>query len=178
MHVPDGQGQLFLLNNTYKSVRLICENYNLYYSVWCNNEHELYDLTVSLSGIMKHLPHEATNSIPQTDPGQLNNLFLASKSSPTTLLGKDVNLVIHRLDALLMVLKSCTGETCAEPWKVLHPQGDVASLSDALTVHFDAFYEEQVKVSFNRCELGYIIDAEGPQAPYQYRVGTSWSDWT
>lgn len=94
-----------------------------------------------------------------------------------SLLGTDIGLVIHRLDALMMVLKSCTGETCIEPWKVLHPQGDVTSLSDALGVQFDAFYGEQVKVSFNRCELGYIIDAEGPQAPYQYRAGTSWHAW-
>lgn len=36
-------------NNTYKSVRLLGEGYNLYYSVWCNNEHELYDLSVSKS---------------------------------------------------------------------------------------------------------------------------------
>jgi hypothetical protein len=34
-------------NNTYKSVRLLGNGYNLYYSVWCNNEHELYDLSVS-----------------------------------------------------------------------------------------------------------------------------------
>lgn len=35
------------VNNTYKSVRLIGDGYNLYYSVWCTNEHELYDMTVS-----------------------------------------------------------------------------------------------------------------------------------
>lgn len=40
-------------NNTYKSVRILGEVYNLYYSVWCNNEHELYDLSVS--GMMNHL---------------------------------------------------------------------------------------------------------------------------
>lgn len=34
-------------NNTYKALRIISKSYNLYYSVWCNNEHELYDLTVS-----------------------------------------------------------------------------------------------------------------------------------
>lgn len=118
-----------------------------------------------------------TNSISQTDPGQLKNLYLSHKSSPTKLLGTDVAIVIDRLDALMMVLKSCTGLTCIEPWKVLHPQGDVTSLADALTVQYDAFYEEQVKVSFNRCEFGYIIDAEGPQAPYQYREGTSWHAW-
>ena len=40
-------GSTMIPNNTYKSVRLLGEGYNLYYSVWCNNEHELYDLSVS-----------------------------------------------------------------------------------------------------------------------------------
>lgn len=109
----------------------------------------------------------------------MNNLYPADGIYPTDsqLLGINISLVINRLDALMMVLKSCKGGTCIEPWKVLHPHGDVKSLSDALTVQFDAFYKEQVKVSFNRCELGYIIDAEGPQEPYQYRRGTNWYDW-
>ena len=34
-------------NNTYRSVRLIGDGYSLYYSVWCNGEHEYYDMTVS-----------------------------------------------------------------------------------------------------------------------------------
>jgi arylsulfatase A-like enzyme len=29
-------------NNTYKSMRVFGSGYNLYYSVWCTNEHELY----------------------------------------------------------------------------------------------------------------------------------------
>lgn len=107
----------------------------------------------------------------------MHNLYPTTNSSPVNLLGHDISLVIHRLDALMMVLKSCTSMTCVEPWKILHPAGDVASLSDALHVQFDAFYEKQVKVAFNRCELGYIIDAEGPQAGYQYREGTSWHAW-
>lgn len=93
------------------------------------------------------------------------------------LLGVDIGVVIDRLDALMMVLKSCKGNNCTQPWKVLHPHGDVKTLSGALKVQFDTFYEEQVRVSFNRCENGYIIDAEGPQAPYQYREGTSWHAW-
>jgi hypothetical protein len=40
-------GSTMIANNTYKSVRLLGEGYNLYYSVWCNNDHELYDLSVS-----------------------------------------------------------------------------------------------------------------------------------
>lgn len=43
----DGHGQLVSHNNTYKAVRIIGDGYNLYYSVWCNNEHELYDVKVS-----------------------------------------------------------------------------------------------------------------------------------
>lgn len=38
-----------LENNTYKAIRVIGdkEEYNLFYSVWCTNEHEFYDMTVS-----------------------------------------------------------------------------------------------------------------------------------
>lgn len=36
-------------NNTYKSVRLIGQDYSLYYSVWCTNEHEMYDMNVSVT---------------------------------------------------------------------------------------------------------------------------------
>ncbi|KAI3393250.1 hypothetical protein diail_4539 [Diaporthe ilicicola] len=154
----DGQGQLVLLNNTYKAVRVIGPGYNLYYSVWCNNEHELYNL--------------------DTDPGQLHNLYSAKDNDEDTrILGTRVSLVISRLDALMMVLKSCKGDTCIKPWRVLHPREDVHSLSDALQVRFDSFYRNQAKVAYNRCELGYIIDAEGPQAPYQYRKGWSWHSW-
>lgn len=39
--------QRLILNNTYKALRLIGDGYNFYYSVWCNGEHELYDLVVS-----------------------------------------------------------------------------------------------------------------------------------
>lgn len=109
----------------------------------------------------------------------MHNLHPSHSTSQQQLLGTHISYVVHRLDALMMVLKSCKGEVCIEPWKVLHPQGDVESLSDALAVRFDAFYEAQTKVAFNRCEAGYIIDAEGPQtaSTYRYRQGTRWSDW-
>lgn len=35
-------------NNTYKAIRVIGEDYNLYYSVWCTNNTEFYDMTVRL----------------------------------------------------------------------------------------------------------------------------------
>ena len=43
------RNQSFILNNTYKAIRIVSKEYNLYYSVWCTNEHELYDLNVSLT---------------------------------------------------------------------------------------------------------------------------------
>jgi hypothetical protein len=76
------------------------------------------------------------------------------------------------------VLKSCKADTCIHPWDVLHPQGNVANLKDALSAKYDTFYEkEQEKVSYSRCELGYIVDAEGPQEPVIFRNGLSWSEW-
>ena len=41
-------GKAMYWNNTYKGLRLIGDNYNLYYSVWCSGEHELYDLAVCM----------------------------------------------------------------------------------------------------------------------------------
>lgn len=170
--------QSFILNNTYKAIRIVSKEYNLYYSVWCTNEHELYDLNVG---------HPVTHLIPtsltfeQNDPGQLHNL-LSPSSTTTTLVGLPLEKVVARLDSLLLVTKSCKGSTCTQPWRALHPQGNVESLHDALSPRFDGFYEkEQVRVSYSHCELGYIPEAEGAQFErdgYVYRQGTSWSDWT
>ncbi|KAF4980233.1 hypothetical protein FZEAL_3712 [Fusarium zealandicum] len=157
----DGKGQTAMPNNTYKGVRIVHEDYDLYYSAWCSNEHELYDL--------------------KTDPGQVKNLFPIGGpgvNKDETLLGTSIAQVVSRLDALMLVLKSCKGKSCTEPWKVLHPDGDVASLQDALREEFDSFYKQQVKVRFDRCEDGYLIEAEGPQAGYQYRDGLEWHHWT
>ncbi|KAL2194099.1 alkaline-phosphatase-like protein [Corynascus similis CBS 632.67] len=158
-----GHEQRMVGNNTYKAVRVIGPEYNFYYSVWCTNEHEFYDLT--------------------TDPYQLHNLLHVDSVSqrPATLLGVSFDKVISRLDALLLVLKSCKGQTCVRPWHALHPAGNVRTLRDALSPRFDSFYERhQIEVSFSRCELGYLLDAEGPQFETDglvYRDGAWWSEW-
>ena len=68
------------------------------------------------------------------------------------------------------------------PWDSLHPEGNVENLSDALSPRFDSFYmEQQVRVSFNRCEAAHILDAEGPQFEDDgllFRQGVKWSEWT
>ena len=156
-------GNTPIFNNTYKGLRVYSPKYNLYYSVWCNNVHQLYDINA--------------------DPGQINNLLSSPKKkhASTTILGLPITKVAARLDSLLFVLKSCKGDRCVNPWSALHPEGDVLTLADALHPKFDAFYEaEQVRVKYNRCEPGYIIDAEGPQFEDEglvYRDGVKWSEW-
>jgi hypothetical protein len=88
--------------------------------------------------------------------------------------------VVDRLDSLLFVLKSCKSKSCVRPWEALHPQGNVAGLWDALSSRFDGFYVQQERVRYDHCELGYIVDAEGPQFERDglvYRHGTAWHEW-
>lgn len=144
---------------------MIGKDYSLYYSVWCHGEHELYDL--------------------KNDQYQLHNLLRHStppaSEKKSKLLGLPIPKVVARLDSLLLVLKSCKGERCIKPWKSLHPAGDVSTLKQALSPDFDSFYEhEQVRVKYNRCEAGYIVDAEGPQFETNgqvFRDGVRWSEW-
>jgi len=75
-----------------------------------------------------------------------------------------------------MVLKSCKGPQCTQPWKTLHPDGSVHSLVDALDSKYDAFYASQPKVQFAECALGYLIQSEGPQTPNYY--GERMAEWT
>jgi arylsulfatase A-like enzyme len=157
----DGYEKLYL-NNTYKAIRVISEAYNLHYQVWCNNEHELYDLT--------------------TDPGQMLNLLHPDYHAPDRLLSRALDQVVSRLDSLLFVLKSCKAETCIRPWDELHPLGNVRNLRDALSPRFDDFYmQRRMKVEFDRCEMGFILDAEGPQfGQHGHMVGLdpNWHEWT
>ncbi|KAI0426278.1 arylsulfatase-like protein [Xylaria sp. FL1042] len=162
------EGQVFdwypkiTMNNTYKALRVISESYNLLYQVWCNNEHELYDLA--------------------TDPGQMVNLLNPEEGSSRTLLGLPLDKVAQRLDALLFILKSCRAQTCIRPWRELHPAGNVETLKDALSPRFDSFYNTETKnIRFERCEMGYILDAEGPQfhgGIPGLGVRQDWHEWT
>lgn len=69
----------------------------------------------------------------------------------------------HRLDALLMVLKTCTGQQCTHPWESLFPDGEVESLADALHERYNEFFASKVdRVRFDKCEKGYIAESEGP----------------
>jgi N-acetylglucosamine-6-sulfatase len=146
-------------NNTYKALRLIGEDYNILYTVWCSGEREFYDVTRDPSQMHNyHDPHHT--------PSQIHY----------DLLGRSFKHVMNRLDALLMVTKSCKGWECHEPWRVLHPDGSVVTLGDALHKSFDAFYEGQPRVSFSSCVKGHVISEEGPQdvTPWQRGVHESY----
>ncbi|KAH9904946.1 alkaline-phosphatase-like protein [Xylariomycetidae sp. FL2044] len=151
------------LNNTYKALRVIGPSYDLHYHVWCSNERELHDLGA--------------------DPGQMVNLLHPDEETTGgLLLGVPLEKLVERLDSLLFVLKTCRAETCVRPWDALHPGGGVATLRDALSADFDAFYErESRKIDFDRCEMGYLADAEGPRFGDEV-VGSfvhpMWSEWT
>ncbi|KAG9887988.1 Arylsulphatase, partial [Aureobasidium melanogenum] len=177
--IAEPYGGLSYPNNTYKALRLVSANYSLYYSVWCTGEHEFYDL--------------------HSDPSQMHNFFADPKlGKDFSLAGRSWQQVIYRLDALLLILKTCKTTTCIKPWSSLHNNSDVQTLAQALNPEFDPYYIKYPKVGFSSCELGYIPEAEGNvdhipfaagvkwalateqpapkgQEPFQYRG--SWSDW-
>lgn len=101
--------------------------------------------------------------------------YTANSSQRPRPFGTDATLkhLVPRLDALLMVLKTCKGRACTHPWEVLHPAGNVATLIEAMNPDFDDFYFGQQKVAFERCEKGYILESEGPMEvkPYSFDDG-------
>ncbi|KAK7591833.1 hypothetical protein V3481_006471 [Fusarium oxysporum f. sp. vasinfectum] len=123
------------------------------------------------------------------DPYQLNNLLPSGPNgtgmpiesyakSKVKVEGRPLLTIISRLDAIMAVMKSCKGTTCTNPWKVLHPKGDVKNLRDALKTRHDAFYLESAKensVSFSMCAGGYLASNESPQQPSIYGRDGGWS---
>ncbi|KAB8230837.1 uncharacterized protein BDW43DRAFT_284100, partial [Aspergillus alliaceus] len=87
------------------------------------------------------------------------------------IMGYHVSKAISRLDALLLVLKTCQGASCIKPWDILHPSGSVETLRDAMAEEYDQFYHEHNKVSYDRCEYYDVLDEEGPREVLAYRNG-------
>ena len=135
--------------NTYKGLRIIGSDYSLYYSVWCNNDHELYDMVKD--------PYQIANLLSNTT----TVVELSKQQTEQTYLDRPLQAVLNRLDALMMVLKSCKGDACTTPWTVLHENGNVTSLKDAVNSQYDDFYSKQPKVSFSECKDGYFPEFEG-----------------
>lgn len=88
----------------------------------------------------------------------MKNLYNSTQS----ILGVSTAKLEDHLDAVLLVLKTCAGPTCRQPWAALHPEGGVKTLKDALDPKYDTFYEDQNKVKFAKCEKGYHVNSELP----------------
>ena len=67
-----------------------------------------------------------------------------------------------RLDALLLVLKTCKGAVCYDPWSTLLPNTGVSTLVAAMDQQFDEFFAGIPRVEYDHCEAGYLLEAEGP----------------
>lgn len=146
-------GRSDFINNTYKTVRVVGEDYDLSYTVWCTNEHELYDMTI--------------------DPYQINNLH----NTNGTVNSWPIHKLASRLNGLLLTLKRCKGRACTRPWEKLHPEGNVKNLKDALDKKYDTFYlEHQHQVTFSECVLGQILSVEGALEPVVWQP--EWDEWS
>jgi arylsulfatase A-like enzyme len=67
------------VNNTYKGLRIESEEYSLYYSVWCTNERELYDMKART---IRHQSDQNTNHGYSTTPAKLITSWLTRTRQP------------------------------------------------------------------------------------------------
>nr|CAA34302.1 unnamed protein product [Chlamydomonas reinhardtii]CAA36545.1 unnamed protein product [Chlamydomonas reinhardtii] len=92
------------------------------------------------------------------DPGELYNIY--DKAKPA---------VRSRLEGLLAVLAVCKGESCSNPWKILHPDGTVKNFTQALNSKYDRIYNAIRPFTYKRC-LPYLDwDNEDSQFKTQIR---------
>ncbi|KAF9094816.1 hypothetical protein BGX23_001531 [Mortierella sp. AD031] len=137
--------------NTYKSVRLIGQGYNLLYTVWCTGEKEYYDLVED--------PFQIKNLYKSTKPALLNRLdallnVLRTCKGPTC---RDPWATIHPPNQ--------NGNGNGNGNGHGHANGHaVRSLKDALNKKFDKFYADLPKFSFKEC-LHYYNPTNEETAP-------------
>lgn len=94
----------------------------------------------------------------------MTNLYDFSSSS-------NYRRLIQRLDALLFVLRDCVGDVCREPWKKIHSDGNVKSLSDALNEEYDNVYEGTQRLVIYECLDYYDPKNEGTVSVGNKREG-------
>ncbi|CAI0644619.1 unnamed protein product [Colletotrichum noveboracense] len=152
-HFESGKLEGLYLNNTYKGLPLVGKSFNLYYSVWCTGERELFNLNDD--------PEQTVNLLSDTSQA----LILVEYFEVS---GRGTSEVVHRLDAVIMALKDCEGRRCSRPWSALHPDGDIVSLEQALDTKYDGFYKGQPKMYFESCEAAFIKERESNEPVNQY----------
>ncbi|KAJ7580718.1 arylsulfatase [Mycena floridula] len=90
----------------------------------------------------------------ETDPYELNPLDLQAHSR-----------LVNRLNGVLLVTKTCEKNSCRNPWKALHPDGTVQTLSQALHCQYDDYYANLPLVAFNECLQYQLAENEEPFFP-------------
>ncbi|KAJ9115746.1 hypothetical protein QFC24_006929 [Naganishia onofrii] len=129
-------------NNTYRTIRVIEENDNWAYTVWCTGERELFDMR-----------NDTTQMYNQLEPlGSAAH----GKSFNSTL--SQAARVASRLDGLALFLKSCKGADCRFAWKHLFPNGEVSTMKQALNTVYDKYFDRLPKIQFTSCDLGYFSE--------------------
>ncbi|WVQ83413.1 hypothetical protein IAT38_005554 [Cryptococcus sp. DSM 104549] len=159
-------------NNTYRTLRVHDENdgepYTYSYSVWCTGERELYDLVAD--------PHQINNLLAPLNTAGPFASFSSLSSSGASLISHKHQRLLHRLDALLLVLKRCTGEVCHKPYRELFPSshatgGEIYRLTQTLDEKYDKYFEGLPKVQFDKCALGFQEELERPDWDKKYAYG-------
>lgn len=151
----------FPVNSTLKSLRMVDKDLGLdyAYTVWCTGEREIYDMTVSRSAspyISSPPPLTCSpstprlppfpSSPPQTDPDQMRNL---ADSLSTLSPSSDIARLHTRLDALLLVLKTCAGDSCRYPWSTMFTNGKVKNIKDAMKKEYDDYFKSLPDVRYS-----------------------------
>lgn len=96
------------------------------------------------------------------DPYELNPIAANSSTEAARL--------TSRLNGLMLLLKTCIGDSCRAPWTVLHPDGSVKTLAAALDPRYDLYYASLPSVHFEACAKQYNHDNEGPYFSSNYSV--------
>ncbi|EHA57799.1 arylsulfatase [Pyricularia oryzae 70-15] len=137
-------------NNTFKTVRILGDRQSWLYSVWCTGKAELYDTVAD--------PYELVNLVGRPEHAALE----------------------QRLNALLLVTKSCAEGTCRDPWSVFNAaqpynvttdptapaEADkISNLAQALDPKYDAFFVSFPRVAFKTCPQAQVVANEAPFYP-------------
>ena len=109
------------------------------YTVWC--------LPLSLYNWKDNLNFKELYDL-GLDPFEINNRMIGSM---TPLAAK----LVQRLDGVLSAMAYCAGSVCRNPWKLLHPDGSVNSLYDAMQPTWDRFYASRSLFKFSLCSTYY-----------------------
>jgi hypothetical protein len=138
------------------------------YSVWCTGERELYDLVAD--------PYQINNLLaPLNSAGEFRPFDTADAADGASLVPHKLQRVLHRLDALLLVLKTCTGTACTQPYAALFPHltagSEIYRFAQITHPRFDAYFAALPKVRFDKCVLGFQSRLEKPEWSEEWAYG-------